>query len=203
MANYTPWDVNDYLPGQPLTSAKAISYHENLDATAAGETGSPVLSTGWHPYNMANVGDGNGAFYDFSVHGLQSSAESPNFEDGYEYALVFSGLAHNNSPSAQFNIEIYKETDAAYATAAGVASANQNAPLFGVLRLPFCRLENYAMTAVWETAAAAGSGGSTATDVEVTDTTAQKIGKIRLAPVSGSFSAGRIILARRRCFLSG
>lgn len=41
MANYTPWDINDYLPGQPLTSAKAISFHENLDAVAEGAPDAP------------------------------------------------------------------------------------------------------------------------------------------------------------------
>lgn len=44
MADYTQWDINDYLPGQPLTSAKAISYHENLDATCEGAAGAPRVT---------------------------------------------------------------------------------------------------------------------------------------------------------------
>ena len=43
MADYTPWDINDYLPGQPFTSAKAISYHENLDAFGEGAANAPRL----------------------------------------------------------------------------------------------------------------------------------------------------------------
>lgn len=39
MASYTAWDINDYLPGQPLTSAKVISFHENLDAVCEGASG--------------------------------------------------------------------------------------------------------------------------------------------------------------------
>lgn len=44
MSDYTSWDINDYLPGQPLTSAKAISYHENLNAFAEGAPGAPRMA---------------------------------------------------------------------------------------------------------------------------------------------------------------
>lgn len=43
MADYTPWDVNSLLPGEPWTSAKAIAAFENLDASFEGVSGAPRL----------------------------------------------------------------------------------------------------------------------------------------------------------------
>lgn len=73
----------------------------------------------WHPYDMTEIDDGaDGLFYDHSVDGDQSSVETPEFEDGYEYRLVLSNVSHsggatNRSPV----IQLYLATSASYSDA--------------------------------------------------------------------------------------
>lgn len=61
MADYTDWDVNDYLPGRPWTSAKAIAAFENPVAIAEGAPGAPSVL----PNIGANVAAGAIGSYAF------------------------------------------------------------------------------------------------------------------------------------------
>lgn len=70
MADYTLWDINDYLPGQPLTSAKAISFHENLNAVCEGAAGAPrilpeALNLGVKTFNASGSNSATASINDF------------------------------------------------------------------------------------------------------------------------------------------
>lgn len=65
MAAYTTPNLNDYLPGEPLTSAKALLMVENPIAIAEGATGAPrvspkaqgrkpILASGTTPVNISD-----------------------------------------------------------------------------------------------------------------------------------------------------
>lgn len=80
---------------------------DNPIAIAEGQPGAPVPSTGWHPYNMVNVGDGaTGRFYDFATNGATGSIVSPTFEAGYDYWLRWVNLSVNTvsgNPTLRIN----------------------------------------------------------------------------------------------------
>lgn len=97
MATFREIATTETDPQAPVTSALMKALDDNVDATAEGAVDAPVNSTGWHPYDMVFVGDGNdGLFYDFAVHGAVSSITTPTFVDGYDYLVRFRSL----SPSA-------------------------------------------------------------------------------------------------------
>jgi len=45
MATYTYIDVNDLLPGEPVTSAKMLSFNDRAEAIAEGASGAPQIQT--------------------------------------------------------------------------------------------------------------------------------------------------------------
>lgn len=102
MASWTNQSTSSLLPGEPWTSAKALAAFENPEAIAEGASGAPVQTASWHSYNRTNVGDsGNGKYYEFSTDGAVATAETPNFENNYEYRIlgVNLGVASGASPS--------------------------------------------------------------------------------------------------------
>lgn len=115
MADYTDWDINDYLPGQPLTSAKAISYHENLDATAEGAPGSRIVQAGWHPYDLTRAGGSEtGLIYDHAVDGDIAEILTPVFALGYEYRLFFENVGIGSASSVDMLVEARTAPDGNY-----------------------------------------------------------------------------------------
>lgn len=79
--------------GKPVRSGQGLLLAGNPIAIAQGATGAPVMVTGWHPYDMVNVGDGNdGLIYDNSVDGNVTTVYSPNFSDGYQYCIYSTDL---------------------------------------------------------------------------------------------------------------
>ena len=101
MASWTNQSTSSLLPGEPWTSAKALAAFENPTALAEGASGAPVLSTGWHSYNRTNVGDsGTGVYYSFATDGAVATAETPNFENNYEYRLLGVNLGISANATA-------------------------------------------------------------------------------------------------------
>ena len=78
---------------KPITLQQGRALRDNPIAISEAATGAPVVVAGWHPYDMVKIGDGNdGVFYDFAVHGTQATITTPDFADGYEYAIRFADL---------------------------------------------------------------------------------------------------------------
>lgn len=107
MASWTDQSTDSLLPGEPWTSAKALAAFENPVAITEGASGAPVQTAAWHPYNKTNVGDsGTGVYYSFATDGAVATAETPNFQDNYEYRLLGVNLGLSSTASAaQWNVD--------------------------------------------------------------------------------------------------
>jgi hypothetical protein len=152
---------------------------DNPTAISEGSTDAPVNQTGWHPYDMVNVGDGaDGEFYDFSVDGTSAAISSPAFEDGYEYALVLEDFQIAAPSSSTLTIE-GGHTGVTYRTLDTYATPGIGFVLNAVVTLRFARLPD----------------GTTAGNKGV-------YSSFRVSSTSGS-AAGKLYLLRRREFFSG
>lgn len=207
----TAWfDMADgtFAQDKPIKTEQGIGLRDNVKATAEGSANAPIVAAGWHPYDMTDVGDGaDGEFYDFSTDGAASSAETPDFADGYEYMILADGISASVS-GTNWNAQAYLATDAAYATAGSMLLLpGGGASLFidGYLICRTPRLDrrshifDYSMQSSDASSGAASSSGS----FTVTDSTAQKIGKMRFGFAAGNIDGGKLHLLRRREYLSG
>ena len=183
------------------TTVQAL--RDNPAAIAEGATGAPVLSTGWHPYDMVNVGDGaTGKFYDFAVNGAVTSITTPTFADGYDYFIRFVGLSTSNGAGGQLRVGgvIVSGIVAAASSVTGfieiIAPTLTNFPKVGKLHFR----ETAGSTGIAAQSTAAGTPfngdfnfGSMAS--ALTSTT--------LDFVTFNFDAGQVYLYRRRNFMFG
>lgn len=93
------------------SSSTVTALRDNPIALAEAASGAPVVFAGWHPYNKVTVGDGaTGKFYDFAIHGLQTSFDTPDFEDGYEYRIVARNMSHSSGSSQTLNLEFLDDS---------------------------------------------------------------------------------------------
>lgn len=177
---------------------------DNPIAIAEGSTDAPVLSAGWHPYDMVLVGDGNdGEFYDFSTDGASAAIETPDFADGYEYAIVVEDYSCTINSNLQ--IELYLPTPAAWvivSTTAVTVPVN----IRGIFQIHMPRFASYAHSGSWivplssSTPAALATGSSS---VVISGTTATKVSKARVSMAAGTTDGGKLYLLRRRDYLTG
>jgi hypothetical protein len=206
MTTYTTIPNSDIDADSPVTTTLMQAYRDNVAATAEGSTDAPVLSTGWHPYDMVTVGDGNdGAIYEFSVDGAVATITTPDFEDGYEYMLRFVNLGVS-APLPTMNCNLYRETDAAYTNltvSTGMAAA---LGFDGLLQIYFPRVPGVYHKADWvfplhdrTTPTSAAATGP----FEVLDATVQPILRAQLDLSAGNFDQGNVYMLRRREFISG
>lgn len=194
-----------------ITLQQGRALRDNPKGMAQGATDSPVIFAGWHPYNLTEVGGTEtGVFYDFAVHGAQASAESPDFEDGFEYAFVFNGIS-SSAAATEFRMSLYRDTDAAYFTDAAImASMSVSAEeVYGIIRVEWPRNEKRVHAARWiqtghvfrtDSGAVTVSSGN---DASFSDATFQTTSKARFRFDSGNIDAGTITMLRRREYLTG
>lgn len=184
-------------PDAPVTSDLFYHLRDNPISAFEGSDGATIAATGWHPYDMVNVGDGaDGLIYDFAVDGAVAAVETPLFEDGYEYMLRFDGLSGSVD---DFTVSVYKEVDASYHIAA-LMLANNLYAWTGFFSLLLPRVSNYAHSTSYEiSTGSAASGGITT--ASIWDATLQPISKAKIAV--SNFDAGKIFLHRRREYISG
>jgi hypothetical protein len=201
MTTYTTIPNSDIDADSPVTTTLMQAYRDNVAATAEGSTDAPVLSTGWHPYNMVTVGDGN----DFSVDGAVATITTPDFDDGYEYMLRFVNVGVS-ATLPTMNCNLYRETDAAYTNLTVSSGLNAALGYDGLLQIYFPRVIGVYHKADWvfplhdrsvpTSAAATGP-------FEVLDATVQPILRAQLDLSAGNFDQGNVYMLRRREFISG
>lgn len=205
MTDYNQISDTQIDPDAPITSGLGYQFRDNPIAIAEGSLDAPVLSSGWHPYDMVNVGDGNdGVIWDFAVDGAVASVVTPTFVDGYEYALQFVGI--RISLSIAPTIDLYKATDAAYETCYTATSAlTASVPYYGLVRIIYPRVPKFTHSIIWENAFARSTGAvdGAGSAFDMDDSTLQVIGGARFSLSSGQLEAGSIRLLRRREFISG
>jgi len=207
MTTYTTIPNSDIDADSPVTTTLMQAYRDNVAATAEGSTDSPVLSTGWHPYDMVTVGDGNdGAIYEFSVDGTVATITTPDFEDGYEYMLRFVNIGGSN-PGAPMNCNLYRETDAAYTNLTITSGIDATSGYDGLLRIYFPRVRGVYHKEDWafplHDRRTPPSSIALTGPFEVIDATVQPILRAQLDLSAGSFDQGNVYMLRRREFISG
>jgi len=200
-------------PSAPLTAELAKKWRDNPIAIAEGSTSAPFVRQGWHPYNGTVVGGANtGRIYNFATDGSITSIETPNFEDGYEYKIVFSqidgGSTGSNSDN-DINISLYFETSAVYRSLSWVINrVNVGGYLrirdfngtFEINRPRFT--SNVFLTQQQGYAGALATATTTSNSIGTafTHSTAQKILKAKIEMLTYGFGAGEIFLFRRSVY---
>jgi hypothetical protein len=181
----------------PITQTLMTAYRDNLAAAALeGVTGAPVNQHAWHPYNMVTIGDATtGLFYDFAASGALASIEAPLFVAGYDYRVQGLDLLAS-SDSRLTKVEFYRSVDAAWsavtvATSGSPASANTGT--FAVEILNPSRSDGIWLVPVYSTQSAYGSMSQF-----IIDDTVQVISKARVTISSGTLTAGKLWLYRRK-----
>ena len=189
---------------KPITLQQGRALRDNPIAISEGSTNAPVAQAGWHPYNMAAVGDGaTGIFYDFAVHGAQSTITTPDFVDGYEYAVLLRDISQNTG-SETLSVQLYRETDAAYGTAIAVTAAtaiSASDTIDARIELPFVRMSVKGQAVTFFTGETQSAGAAVATvGTSMCVRTAQKRTRAQFSWISGAtnFDAGTARLVRRR-----
>jgi len=162
-----------------------------------------TLKAVWHPYNKARIGDsGTGLIYDFGVSGAVANVVTADFEDGYEYMIVYNDLSHNSGASpVNLQVELYRETSAAYSVAKQIANTTNNTTLIsGHLHLPWVRSARTVQPGL-----SMSSPGSYTADAAVgfDMVSAQKALRARVSFSAGNIDAGKLYLYRRGFFAAG
>jgi hypothetical protein len=203
MTSYTAIPDNAIDQDSPLTEDLGTLFRDNPIAGFEGSTDAPVAATGWHPYDMTNVGDGgDGEFYDFASDGASASIETPAFADGYEYAIRIED--YSNTTNSNFQIEIQLAATSGWSVfSANLITAPQQ--YRGIFAFTMPRLAAYAHSGQWLVPLCASSGGTAASGIEASSigATASKIAKARVSMASGTNDSGKLFLLRRREFVTG
>jgi hypothetical protein len=174
---------------------------------------SPRSYQGWHPYDSVTPFDGNvGVIFDFSVDGLTSVLETPNFEDGYIYKVVIEEVGF--SVAAAWSLQVYLESSSSYGGAlqmlsAGVGTLGEYEGSFEFIapRIPSLNHQAVFRLAYANNADIShydGSGGfdaASGTNVFYNGTS-QKILKAKLTVASGGMARGKVRLLRKRDYIS-
>lgn len=140
--------------------------------------------------------------YDFAVNGAVATIVSPDFADGYEYQFIFAGLNNSAGTTFELQIELYRETTAAYATASTILT-DQAAVTKGELTIfhprmvmNAHRIEGKLVDAANANSVSVASWPGTI-DGYIGHTTAQKLLRARFSMNSGNINAGQLYMLRR------
>lgn len=210
MADYIVINDVEVEPEAPIISSLGVRWRDNAIAIAEGADGAPVVRAGWHPYDLSNVGDSDdGEIYSFGTDGSVASVETPDFEDGYEYAIHFRNLVSNEGSGNQsFEIEVYQDVDAGYQTLfSSTGEITLTETISGMARIAFPRKLGRGRSLHWEiplTENDPTTGGVLAfLPSTVFDVTAQQVLRARISMPGASIVGGSIFLLRRREYTSG
>lgn len=209
---YNPPSTINTDPNDPVTSEFGTAALNNPEEIAAGTTDAPIVRGGWVPYDMVTHGDGaDGVIYDFSADGAVASIRSPTFVKGWDYKLVFFGLA-NSTGYSDLRIQGYRVNDSTWATISSFVTAdwnpsvttgtqkildgdfNYHAPMSGLMRsLKYDCSVHFASSGL-----DAGNIARRALTQPISGTSGVTFNAARLNLVSsGSFTGGKVLLYKR------
>lgn len=198
MATWTTIPNSVLETGKPIRAVDGRALRDNPIAIAEGASGAPVVLQGWHPYDLANIGDGaTGLVYDNSVDGNVASVTLPDFEASFDYRIVVAGLS--SSIITKLRIEIYREADAAYSTLYESSDFTTTTLWRGILEMCAPRRSAYVHGGFFPD----GFGNSGALifspgdGLGIFDATLQGILRARISVVQGNIDAGSIRMLRR------
>ncbi len=190
---------------KPVLLQQGRALRDNPIAQSQGAAGAPYDHHFWHPYNGVLIGDGmTGAIYDFGTAGVVPNVVSPDFSDSYEYLFFIRGISSAGSVNA-FQMELYRETTAAYAGAVALITVS-TLPITSIhADVEVLRPRDVAnacmVTAIGrDTGGTTGTGSSTVDGGIVYHATAQKILRARFRFDVANIDAGKIFMYRRLAF---
>lgn len=181
----------DMIIGTDVSDTGNSPNGETVNFTLQGIHDVTDTSSSWHWYNSENYGDsGDGALFDFDVDGSGiSSVDTPNFEDGYEYAIILDEIGTPGSTIFRFIVD-YETANSATVSLNPISSVNQSGR-YEFISPRFPRKDHSFRTLY-------GLEANNITPLANKD----RIVKVTITTSSGSFDTGRILLARRRDFLT-
>jgi hypothetical protein len=202
MADYNAILDTQIEPDAPITAQLGGQWRDNPIAIAEGAPDAPVVATGWHPYNLTTVGGAQtGLFYDNAVDGNTTTIDTPDFEDGYEYAVRMENFGATGT--ATITVAAFRETSGSLSAAVSLITGNSL--LWGVLEVPMARVNKTGQGVFSSTGLYRNAGIETdfigALGIPYGVSTAQKTTRIRFA--GATFNSGRLYLLRRREYVSG
>lgn len=115
MASFTTIDLNDFLPGQPATSAQGIALYENPLAIAEGASGAPKIAmksagglSAGGTLTFTGLGDFGGVLVHGSVHtdGSNRILEVSLSDDGTTYSTA-SALLDDNGTAGPYRFTLF------------------------------------------------------------------------------------------------
>ena len=203
--------TDDLVIGTDVSNTTNSANGETVNFTVGSLSQFLQNSAAWHPYNKTTVDDSNdGLFWDHSVDGDTATEVTPDFADGYEYAIVFENVA-GTAANDNLQIELYRESSASYLSAESITTAAMNptgGTSYGILRISMPRVVAQVYRLNWIVPFGQRRGGgedNIASDEDVLNTSSpDKSLRARLSINGGtSLGQGKMYLLRRREFLSG
>jgi hypothetical protein len=179
---------------------------DNPVAIAEGDPTAPVVAAGWHPYNKTINNDANtGRIWSQAVDGSVAVVTTPDFANGWDYALLFDRVATSGAFAA-LRVNLFRETGGAYAgvSATGFSGGGGGGLITGLMELPDMRLVRVSHFARGFLTNAGGTDGTTvgttALSGGATHATAQRILRAQISLASGNFTGtgAAIYMLRRR-----
>ena len=184
-------------PDAPLTSGLGKRWDNNPIAMGECAEGAPYMQTAWHPFDGVYDGDGkDGVIYDFAVDGAVSSVDYTTWLDGYEYGFIFDGLAHVG------DTRVYSYRNGAYSSLAVLFTASANDINGGIMYAPrpFAAAQRRVLkfeSPVFKSAT------DFVEDPFLIDTSGTPVTwtGLSIEAASGNFTAGRIIMVKRKAYV--
>lgn len=162
---------------------------------AEGATGAPVVAAGWHPYNSTTVGDGNdGEFYDNATDGNASFVDTPDFEDGYEYKVVFEEITQTGISPIRFRCDFIDEDGTLQVDDITVLNTSSTSGLSGFVETVLPRKSTIGHTGF---SSAVNSSDSEVNAINGKFSSAKKLKNIRFEYSAGTINGGKMFLYRR------
>jgi hypothetical protein len=200
MAAYTTINGASVLvPGKPLTSAIAQALNENPTAIAEGASGAPIVQTGWHGYDTTNVGDATSPFYNGAS---QTTIETPNFADGYEYRILGRGVSFTTAVAQTMIVDylISGAWETIYSSTSTLIGPLDFDIWFRSPRRSARRfMIDYSIADASTATSWSPANGTQENGVaSIADNNAAVVTRARISFASRTFNAGQIYLLRRR-----
>lgn len=186
-----------------ITLQQGRQFRDNPVAIAECDATAPVNQAEWHPYNKVTNGDANdGKFWDQAIDGTLAELITPDWVDGYEYAIILDrvGVA---SGTGNLNLDVYRETTAAYLGGMTAVAFNTNNRLTGRIEIyrPRIAATGHAVAAMLSVTATTGNVAGTITNTNPSPgySTSQKLLRAKVVHSGGgNFNNGRAFLHRKR-----
>lgn len=183
------------------SSSTVTALRDNPVALIEGANNAPVNQAAWHPYNKVVVGDSyDGLIYDFAVNGSVTTITTPDFEDGYEYKVTFSGLSYSSGLSYTLSADfIYADTGSTGTLFTFGPIDGPGYAMSGDVKYTNARVDHTKKIAFG--AASWTTIGSDGEDIKI-QAYSGKIARARFRWQGSSFDAGKMWLFRRRDYAS-